>query len=414
MTWRALCTTPYTAAKLHVSDFLAAYRGGSPTTDAAAPPATAAAAAPAAPGFTASAMSPRVPGAATMRRVKHAVVSAATVSPAPPPRTAAPAAPAAASAAAAAGLRASRSILTASMQSLATYSEGSPGGGGGGGAGGNPGGGESPSAASPAPSSASMEQGGGAEFSAFIREVAARVIQHYTRAWLAAPKPPYQNECDAGAENLGQFLEQGHEKMFASLSAAVANQTPPKPAKSPAAANQRAVLTAATNQTAAATSNVPPEMRSPYSMYSIGRAVQVDPIKPVLKAPGTILLKLRCDGPLSNAAFNSTCAATRRDTIKLARTGGGSAGGGSAKEGCGCGLLVSRVPVHYGRAVSGDRDPPRLHPAANARRAPQQHRRRHRRSRRSGSGPGHGKAVQVEPMKTLLKAPWNQALKSKM
>ena len=34
-----------------------------------------------------------------------------------------------------------------------------------------------------------------------------------------------------------------------------------------------------------------------------GMAVQVDPIKPVLKAPGTILLKLRCDGPLSNVAF---------------------------------------------------------------------------------------------------------------
>jgi len=31
---------------------------------------------------------------------------------------------------------------------------------------------------------------------------------------------------------------------------------------------------------------------------------QVHPIKPVLKAPGTILVKLRCDGPLSNVAFN--------------------------------------------------------------------------------------------------------------
>ena len=68
------------------------------------------------------------------------------------------------------------------MRSLATYSEGSPGGGGEGGG--------SPGAASPAPSSASMEVAG-AEFSAFIREVAARVIQHYARAWLA-PKPSYQ------------------------------------------------------------------------------------------------------------------------------------------------------------------------------------------------------------------------------
>jgi len=34
-----------------------------------------------------------------------------------------------------------------------------------------------------------------------------------------------------------------------------------------------------------------------------GRAVQVDPIRPVLKAPETVLFKLRCDGPLSNVAF---------------------------------------------------------------------------------------------------------------
>ena len=32
--------------------------------------------------------------------------------------------------------------------------------------------------------------------------------------------------------------------------------------------------------------------------------MQVDPIKPVLKAPGSMLLKLRCDGPLSSVAFN--------------------------------------------------------------------------------------------------------------
>ena len=34
-----------------------------------------------------------------------------------------------------------------------------------------------------------------------------------------------------------------------------------------------------------------------------GRAVQVEPMKPVLKAPGSTLLRLRCDGPLSNFAF---------------------------------------------------------------------------------------------------------------
>ena len=34
------------------------------------------------------------------------------------------------------------------------------------------------------------------------------------------------------------------------------------------------------------------------------RAVQVDPIKPTLKPPGYMLLKLRYDGPISNFAFN--------------------------------------------------------------------------------------------------------------
>jgi len=32
--------------------------------------------------------------------------------------------------------------------------------------------------------------------------------------------------------------------------------------------------------------------------------VQVDPIKLTLAAPGCVLLKLRCDGPASNFAFN--------------------------------------------------------------------------------------------------------------
>ena len=34
-----------------------------------------------------------------------------------------------------------------------------------------------------------------------------------------------------------------------------------------------------------------------------GRAVQVDPIKPTLKASGTKRLTLKCDEPLSNVAF---------------------------------------------------------------------------------------------------------------
>ena len=37
-----------------------------------------------------------------------------------------------------------------------------------------------------------------------------------------------------------------------------------------------------------------------------GRAVQVDPIKPMLKPPGTKHSKLKCDEPPSSFAFNSS------------------------------------------------------------------------------------------------------------
>jgi hypothetical protein len=107
-------------AKLHVTEFLASYRngaGGAPADDdptaataaAAAATAAAAAAAPTASSY----MSPRVPPAHP-NGVSAAVVAAATVSPAPHllnhtrgSRSNG-------------GLRASRSILTASMQSLST------------------------------------------------------------------------------------------------------------------------------------------------------------------------------------------------------------------------------------------------------------------------------------------------------
>jgi len=45
-----------------------------------------------------------------------------------------------------------------------------------------------------------------------------------------------------------------------------------------------------------------------------GRAVQVDPIKPTLKAPRTKRLKLKCDEPLSDFAFNLNL---RRHTMVL-------------------------------------------------------------------------------------------------
>ena len=48
-----------------------------------------------------------------------------------------------------------------------------------------------------------------------------------------------------------------------------------------------------------------------------GRAVQVDPIKPTLKAPGTKRLRLKYDVPLSNLLSNLTCAATARSSTPL-------------------------------------------------------------------------------------------------
>jgi len=38
----------------------------------------------------------------------------------------------------------------------------------------------------------------------------------------------------------------------------------------------------------------------PKAMFNLGRAVQVDPMKPTLKAPGSERLKLECDDLLSN------------------------------------------------------------------------------------------------------------------
>jgi len=51
-----------------------------------------------------------------------------------------------------------------------------------------------------------------------------------------------------------------------------------------------------------------------------GKVVQVDPVKPTLKAPGTKRLKLKCVKLLSGFAPNSACAATSRDHEAVALT----------------------------------------------------------------------------------------------
>ena len=59
-----------------------------------------------------------------------------------------------------------------------------------------------------------------------------------------------------------------------------------------------------------------------------GRAVQVDPIKPKLKPPGTKRLKLEYDGQLSNFGFkfnlrryNLVVCSLRRDMLDYLRAG---------------------------------------------------------------------------------------------
>ena len=56
----------------------------------------------------------------------------------------------------------------------------------------------------------------------------------------------------------------------------------------------------------------------PLSAPAQGKAVQVEPMKPVLTPPGSMLLKLRHDGPLSNFAFDFNVR--RYSTARGART----------------------------------------------------------------------------------------------
>ena len=46
------------------------------------------------------------------------------------------------------------------------------------------------------------------------------------------------------------------------------------------------------------------EVPHPYGSHIHGKAVQVDPIKPTLKAPGTKRFKVKYDKLLSSFAFN--------------------------------------------------------------------------------------------------------------
>jgi len=66
-----------------------------------------------------------------------------------------------------------------------------------------------------------------------------------------------------------------------------------------------------------------------------GEAVQADPIKPMLKAPGTKRLKLQHDEPLSSFAFKSNVRCYSEEEGEAKEGGEGEAGGGGegAREG---------------------------------------------------------------------------------
>ena len=83
----------------------------------------------------------------------------------------------------------------------------------------------------------------------------------------------------------------------------------PAPAPAPATASDAATAYAATSARAyAAASAVPAAAAAPNTATAAaarrGKAVQVDPIKPTLKAPATKRLKLKYDNLRSNFAFH--------------------------------------------------------------------------------------------------------------
>jgi len=110
-----------------------------------------------------------------------------------------------------------------------------------------------------------------------------------------------------------------------------------------------------------------------------GRAVHVDPIKPALKAPGTNRLKLIYDGPLSNLAFKFNL---RRYSLDEEDT---------------CSVRFEPAKLFYtdmwlGYTFVAVREMPKL-------------------GSRDVTPVILGRAVQVDPMKPIVKAPGTKRLK---
>ena len=91
-----------------------------------------------------------------------------------------------------------------------------------------------------------------------------------------------------------------------------------------------------------------------------GKAVQVDPIKSTLKAPGTDRLKLYCDEPLSSFGFKSNLRRyTKGVTALIAAAEAGKCAAAVAL--CAAGMSPEHVNCH-GKAVRVDPIKPKLNP----------------------------------------------------
>ena len=151
--------------------------------------------------------------------------------------------------------------------------------------------------------------------------------------------------------------------------------------------------------------------------------MQVDPINPKLKPPGTMLLKLICDEPLSNVGFKFNLRrynegkrhlydAEERGrearTLRRSKSGGGGGGGGGSYH------YGASAASGYGAGASGGGSPRSGYGGSGAYAGGYGGRPGSGRPQYQSQGGGfysdasdayEGKAVQVAPIKPKLKAP---------
>jgi len=103
-------------------------------------------------------------------------------------------------------------------------------------------------------------------------------------------------------------------------------------------------------------------------LQQLGKVLQVDPIKPSLKTPGTKRLKPKCDKPHSNLLSNSTCAAIaghhqrRQGPLRVLPRPSGELRRVAVSRGAIRRRREHAVRAHRGRAVQVDPMKPKLTP----------------------------------------------------